>query len=321
VSLRVEQLIVRADRTPGITHEFAKGELCVVLGRNQAGKTSLCRQIAGLELSPPGSVCIDGVDVSRIGARDRSVAMVYQAFVNYPQWSVARNLASPMRGRDKADIRAAVEDIALRLGIGDLLERFPHELSGGQQQRVAIGRALAGDARVLVLDEPLVNLDFKLREELEDQLRTLIRDTDLCVIYTTSDPLAAFALGDQVLLLDDGHLLQSGKPVDVYTGPKSLAAADLMSDPGVNTVATTDGLLAVRPEHLTLAAQTPGSASFAATVLERETNGSETFIHCRHDDASSDQIWVARCAGLCEVHAGDQLTLYADPANLMRFSR
>ena len=172
------------------SHRFAAGAITVVVGHNNSGKTRLARAIAGLETSPPGTLRVDGVDISHQDARARSVGLVYQAFVNYPNWNVFNNVASPLhaRGVDAAGIGRTVRQLADRLRIGDLLDRFPHELSGGQQQRVAIARALAKGGRVLVMDEPLVNLDYKLREELESQLRELLLDRGPVVVYTTSDP-------------------------------------------------------------------------------------------------------------------------------------
>ncbi|MDA1073537.1 MAG: ABC transporter ATP-binding protein [Proteobacteria bacterium] len=335
MSLRLKQLKLRAGAPSGIDHEFADGELTVVLGRHHSGKSALCRLIAGLDAAPAGSLFIDGIDISGLNARLRPVAMVFQAFVNYPNWTVEQNLASPLRarhrrrGRDTAhhqgrgnggDAQAVarrVRMVAESLQIDLLLDRYPHELSGGQQQRVAIGRALAQDAAVLVLDEPLVNLDYKLREELEGQLRTLTRQTRQTVIYTSSDPLAAFALGDRVLLLKAGEYVQSGRPVDVYSRPVSLVAADLMSDPGVNLLFGPDHWLAVRPEHLSFKPPSADATAFPATIVERETNGSETFVHCR----CQDENWVVRSIGVTDAVAGAAATLYADPANVMRFER
>ena len=219
-----------------VSHRFAPGAITVVLGRNRSGKTRLCRLIAGLEQPASGRIELDGRDITRLPPGRRDVAMVYQAFVNYPHLTVFDNIASPLRaqraGRDVIDAR--VTEIAARLGLSELLDRLPAQLSGGQQQRVAIGRALAKGARVLVLDEPLVNLDYKLREELEVELRNMLTDGELTVVYTTSDPRDAFNLGDEVVLLEEGRILQSGPPLAVYRAPASEAAANLMSDPGVN---------------------------------------------------------------------------------------
>ena len=297
------------------SHRFAEGAITVVLGRNNAGKTRLARAVAGLDPSPPGTVFINGADVSTLSARRRRVGLVYQAFVNYPNWSVFDNIASPMKaaGRDgdADELRRAVEALAGRLQIGDLLDRLPGALSGGQQQRVAIARALAQQGDVLVMDEPLVNLDYKLREALSLQLREIVQSDGLTVLYLTSDPKDAFTLGDEVLLLQDRAKLQSGTPLAVYNAPVSAAAADLMSDPGVNRLGEQ---ILVRPEHLRLAPSADGDAVFEAEVNSVETSGAETFLHCRVGGVD----WVARLPGMADVKADTCVRLYVAQDDLIR---
>ncbi|MYK27683.1 MAG: ABC transporter ATP-binding protein, partial [Gammaproteobacteria bacterium] len=236
----------------------------------------------------------------------------------YPNWSVFDNIASPMkaagrgRDRDADEMARTVEALADRLQIGDLLDRLPEALSGGQQQRVAIARALAQQGDVLVMDEPLVNLDYKLREELSLQLREIVQSDGLTVLYLTSDPKDAFTLGDEVLLLQDRAKLQSGTPLAVYNAPVSAAAADLMSDPGVNRLGEQ---ILVRPEHLRLAPSADGDAVFEAEVNSVETSGAETFLHCRVGGAD----WVARLPGMADVQAGTRARLYVAEDDLIRF--
>lgn len=301
-----------------LTHEFSSGAITVVLGRNRSGKTLLCRLIAGLERPGAGAIEIDDADVSHLGPGRRSVALVYQAFVNYPNLSVYDNLASPLRARrQRADaIAARVRDIAGRLQLDGLLDRLPEQLSGGQQQRLAIGRALAKSARVLVLDEPLVNLDYKLREALELELRTMLHDEGLTVIYTTSDPRDAFNLGDRVLLLADHCAIQSGQPLDVYERPVSVQAAELMSDPGVNRYREAGRICVVRPEHLTLTAPAADVRAFDLDVLTVETNGSETYLH----GLVADSHWVAKLKGLHRIEAGERITLHARRESVLHFA-
>ena len=295
-------------------HRFRAGAITVVLGRNNSGKTRLARAIAGLEPSPPGTLAIDGVDVSGDDARRRSVGLVYQAFVNYPDWNVFRNIASPLLARriEPATASRTVHDLASRLRIDALLDRLPHELSGGQQQRVAIARALAQGGRVLVLDEPLVNLDYKLREELESQLRDLLLAEGPVVVYATSDPRDAFNLGDEVVLLEEHQKLQSGAPLEVYQAPVSVQAAHLMSNPGVNVLDTGEAL---RPEHLSLAPRNPDDLCFEGELESLETSGAETWLHCR----VGSRRWVARLSGMFQLTIGASVKLYASAADLLRF--
>ena len=296
------------------THRFAAGAITVVVGRNNSGKTRLARAIAGLETSPPGTLSIDGADISHQDARERPVGLVYQAFVNYPNWNVFKNIASPLhaRGVDAAGIDRTVRQLADRLGIGNLLDRLPHELSGGQQQRVAIARALAQGGRVLVMDEPLVNLDYKLREELESQLREMLLEQGPIVVYTTSDPRDAFNLADEVVLLDEREKLQSGSPLDTYRAPVSVRAADLMSNPGVNLLDTGEAL---RPEHLSVSPRGAGDLCFEGELEGLETSGAETWLHCR----VGARDWVARLPGMFHRPLGTPVRLYAHRTDLIRF--
>ncbi len=296
------------------THRFPSGAITVVLGRNNSGKTRLARAIAGLEETPAGTIAIDAVDVSLVDVRRRSVALVYQAFVNYPNWNVFRNIASPLYAKSVSPelVEKKVRDLAKRLQIDELLSRQPHELSGGQQQRVAIARALAKGARVLVLDEPLVNLDYKLREELEAQLRELLLKEGIVVVYTTSDPRDAFNLGDEVVLLDAREKLQCGFPLDVYRQPVSPRAADLMSNPCVNLLESGE---AVRPEHLVLQRRAADDLCFEGELEAVETSGAETWLRCRVDGRD----WVARLSGMFNLPKGELLSLYARPGDLLRF--
>lgn len=301
-----------------LNHEFDAGTITVVLGRNHSGKTRLCRLVAGLDRPTQGRIELDGVDVTAAPPGARSVALVYQAFVNYPNLNVFENLASPLRAQKRraVEIAARVQDIAARLQLDALLTRLPAQLSGGQQQRLAIGRALAKSARVLLLDEPLVNLDYKLREALELELRGMLHAEGLTVIYTTSDPRDAFNLGDQVMLLEDHAVLQSGVPLEVYERPLSAAAADLMSDPGVNRFREHGRLWVVRPEQLTLEPPPGAPRCFTLDVLSVETNGAETYLH----GMMGDSHWVARLKGLHRVESGQRVTVHIPREAVLGFA-
>lgn len=302
-------------------HQFAPGQITVVLGANQSGKTNLCRLVAGQNSRARGQVLLDGIDLKTVDPRKRPVSMVYQAFVNYPNLTVAQNIASPLLARrgqgmmDKKTVAARVDELAHKLQIHSLLSRLPHELSGGQQQRLAIARALAKQAPVLLLDEPLVNLDFKLREALEIELRELLRETNTIVIYTSSDPRDAFTLGDEVLLLAAGEKLQAGAPLDVYLRPQSLAAMQLMADPGVNKFERDSRICALRPEHLRTVTDTGIDMTFDMQVSAFETNGSESFVHGEVEGAQ----WVMRCDGMLRVTPGQHLKVGASASDVVQF--
>ena len=187
-----------------LSMDVRPGAVTVLLGATQAGKTSLMRIMAGLDVPSVGRVLVDGVNVVGVPVRERNVAMVYQQFINYPSMTVFDNIASPLKLRGEKNIAQRVNGLAEKLHIEMLLERFPAELSGGQQQRVALARALAKGAPLMLLDEPLVNLDYKLREELRDELTALFSTGDSTVIYATTEPGEALLLGGYTAVLDAG---------------------------------------------------------------------------------------------------------------------
>lgn len=317
--LELTNVRLRADHPDGFDHHFEAGQISVVLGTNQSGKTDLCRLITGLQTAARGRIRLDGTDWDKLSPQQRPVSLVYQAFVNYPNLTVSENIASPLRARrlSSGDIKSRVTALAENLQISELLQRLPHELSGGQQQRLAIARALAKDARVLLLDEPLANLDFKLREALEYELRELLIETKTVVVYTSSDPRDAFTLGDQVLMLEDGRKIQAGAPIDVYRSPNNIAAMELLAEPFVNRFADRGRSCALRPEHLVIGAAGAANTAidFNMHVTAYETNGDESFIH----GVVNENDWVIRCHGMQKADIGSALNLHAQLADVVRF--
>jgi glycerol transport system ATP-binding protein len=210
----------------------------VLLGATSAGKTTLMRLLAGLERPTTGRVLVDGKDVTGVPVQRRKLAMVYQQFINYPSLSVFENIASPLRLARQPDalVRQRVQMIAETLRLTPFLERRPAELSGGQQQRTALARALAKDAELVLLDEPLANLDYKLREDLRNELRNLFTRGRVTVVYATTEPQEALQLGDQTLVLDAGRLVQHGNTLEIFRRPATLAAARAFSDPPLNEI-------------------------------------------------------------------------------------
>src|SRR4051812_27591232 len=239
----------------------------VLLGATQAGKTSLMRIMAGLDRPSHGRVKVDGREVTGLPVRERNVAMVYQQFINYPSMRVADNIASPLKLRGEKDIASRVRQLAERLHIDMFLDRYPAELSGGQQQRVALARALAKGAPLMLLDEPLVNLDYKLREELRDELSQLFAGGGSTVVYATTEPAEALLLGGYTAVLDAGELLQYGPTAEVFHAPASLRVARAFSDPPMNLVSAEAANIGVRlragPE---LSIPLPPAASKSLTI-------------------------------------------------------
>lgn len=314
------------------------GAMTVLLGATLAGKTSLMRIMAGLDRPTEGRVLADGVDVTGVPVRQRNVAMVYQQFINYPSMSVYDNIASPLKLRGAGDIRETVRAMAARLHIDHLLERYPAELSGGQQQRVALARALAKDAPLILLDEPLVNLDYKLREELRDELSELFAEGHSTVVYATTEPGEALLLGGHTAVLDAGELLQYGPTAEVFHRPNSIRVARAFSDPPMNlfparrtpsgfvlqgelaveralpqdagaeiTAGLRAGALDVEPR--------PGHIGLPGVVKLAEISGSDTYVHAQ--TAAGDV--VAQLPGVHRYTLDQRLQLYFDPAQTYAF--
>ena len=222
---RVGQQVGAAIHLYPLDLELVPLQVTVLLGATQAGKTTLMRLMAGLDAPSTGRVRVDGADVTGLPVRHRNVAMVYQQFINYPSMTVADNIASPLRLRREPGIDETVAKIARRLHIEPFLQRLPAELSGGQQQRVALARALAKNAPLMLLDEPLVNLDYKLREELREELSQLFASGRSTVVYATTEPTEALLLGGHTAVLADGELLQYGPTAEVFHRPLSIRVA------------------------------------------------------------------------------------------------
>ena len=314
------------------------GAVTVLLGATQAGKTSLMRVMAGLDKPSSGQVLVDGKDVTGVGVRERNVAMVYQQFINYPSMTVAQNIASPLTLRGEANVTQRVRELAERLHIEPFLDRLPAALSGGQQQRVALARALAKGAPLLLLDEPLVNLDYKLREELREELTQLFGSGDATVIYATTEPGEALLLGGHTAVLDAGELLQYGPTAEVFHTPKSLRVARAFSDPPMNLLAGTAhatgvtlkagqtlalALPGVADRELTVGlranalrlAPRAGDVALAGTVALAEISGSDTFVHV---DTAAGEV-VAQLTGVHFFDLGASITLHFSAAQAYVF--
>jgi glycerol transport system ATP-binding protein len=309
--------------------EVVPGTVTVLLGATLSGKTSLMRVMAGLDRPTQGRVLVDDVDVTQRSVRERAVSMVYQQFINYPSLTVFENIASPLRLKRAPGVDARVRELAQRLHIEHLLDRFPSQLSGGQQQRVALARALAKGAPLMLLDEPLVNLDYKLREELREELSQLFADGSATVIYATTEPSEALMMGGHTAVLDRGRLLQYGPTPEVFRRPCSIEVARAFSDPPMNLVTArrredaielAPGLrmpadfadlgsqaelrIGVRANHLRVDGVGSG-LRIPARVQLAEISGSDTFVHV------STQIGnlVAQLTGVHRIELGRELEL------------
>jgi glycerol transport system ATP-binding protein len=328
-------------RVDGQTHihstslALEAGGFHVLLGPTLAGKTTLMRLMAGLLAPTRGQVWFGGRDVTGVPVRERNVAMVYQQFINFGHWSVYDNIASPLRVQGLADteIKTRVGRIAELLRLSPMLERKPSELSGGQQQRTALARALVKDAGLVLLDEPLANLDYKLREELRDELPRLFADRDCTVVYATTEPTEALLLGGHTATLDEGRVTQYGESGTVYRHPDDLVTARAFSDPPINTVPVikrgarfelgsvaawpasaplqhlADGsyTFALRPHHVQPAEAGSGVA-VRGRVSISEISGSESVVHFALDG----QTWVSQSHGVHGFAVGQEAPFTLD---------
>jgi multiple sugar transport system ATP-binding protein len=220
----------------GIDLAVATGEFTVLVGPSGCGKSTLLRAIAGLEAIDEGSIRIAGEDVTHARPRDRDLAMVFQSYALYPYLTVRDNIAFGLRARrmPKAEIAARVARAAEMLAIAPLLERYPRELSGGQRQRVAIGRAIVRDARIYLFDEPLSNLDAKLRDGMREEIKRLHREIGRTFLYVTHDQIEAMTLADRIVLLNDGRIEQQGAPLDLFERPVNRFVAGFLGSPSMN---------------------------------------------------------------------------------------
>ncbi|MGI9420043.1 MAG: ABC transporter ATP-binding protein [Geminicoccaceae bacterium] len=222
----------------GVSLDIPEGEFAVLVGPSGCGKSTLLRSIAGLEQIDQGTIAIDGEDVTDMRPRDRDIAMVFQNYALYPYMSVFDNIAFGLRARkfDEVQVKRRVADAAEMLEITSLLDRLPRQLSGGQRQRVAIGRAIVRDARLFLFDEPLSNLDAKLRDEMRAEIKRLHQELGKTMVYVTHDQVEAMTLADRIVLLRDGVIEQEGAPLDLFERPKTRFVAGFLGSPSMNFI-------------------------------------------------------------------------------------
>jgi glycerol transport system ATP-binding protein len=321
------------------------GTMNVLLGPTSSGKTTLMRLMAGLDKPHSGKVLWQGTDVTGMRVQDRRIAMVYQQFINYPSMTVYDNIASPLRlmGVSKAEIDRRVNETADLMQLGPMLKRRPLELSGGQQQRCALARALVKQAGLVLLDEPLANLDYKLREELRAEIPRIFEESGAIFVYATTEPEEALLLGGHTATLWEGRVTQFGLTPQVYRTPVDAITARVFSDPPMNFLdiekrgavltfgdgqsCPAEGKLrdladgqytaGFRPNHLELEPHGTAPMVFHCGLVVTEITGSETFVHLDHHGAR----WVGLIHGVRDLRLGAPLDVYLDPDHVYVFSR
>ncbi len=293
----------------GVDLEVAEGEMIVIVGASGCGKSTLLRIVAGLETATSGIVRIAGRDVTALDPAQRDVAMVFQNYALYPHMTVFQNMAYGLKIRRMSppDIRKRVDDAAALLGIGALLERRPRELSGGQRQRVAMGRAIVREPKLFLFDEPLSNLDAKLRVQMRAEIKRLQRRLGVTSLFVTHDQVEAMTLGDRLVVMHQGHAAQVATPMEIWSRPADTYVASFIGSPAMNLLPATvengavrldQGLLlplpqasglphgqkltlGIRPEHLL-----PGAGGLTMQIELLEPLGSETVVHGRLPDGT-----------------------------------
>ena len=258
-----------------------EGEYLVLLGPSGSGKSTLLRLIAGLEQPTSGEIYIAGEPMAGLPPRARSIAMVFQSYALYPHKSVYDNIVFPLKaqGVETADRPAKVQWAAGLLGIGHLLKRKPRQLSGGERQRVALARALVREPSVFLLDEPLSNLDAKLRATARDELRTFQKRIGVTTLYVTHDQVEAMGLGDRIAVMNDGRLRQIGTPEEVYSNPADTFVATFVGSPPMNLIRRNDVIVGFRPESMLPGSERSGEGLTLSLDVQRiEYLGSERHV-------------------------------------------
>ena len=321
--------------------KLEKNTINILLGSTLAGKTTLMQIMAGLDKPTSGEIWFNNENVTGMKVQKRNVSMVYQQFINYPNFTVYENIASPLKiiGIEKSEIDQRVGKVADLLKLTPMLSKKPMELSGGQQQRTALARALVKDSDLILLDEPLANLDFKLREELREELPKLFKDRDCIVVYATTEPSDALLIGGYTATLLDGKVIQHGKTLDVYNKPNNLDSAKVFSDPpmniaNINKSGETCSLLSdkvswktslnlkdgnykvgIRPHNITTYKEGNNSIEINGKVIISELSGSESMIHFTNGDLN----WVSLSEGIHQKDVGENTKLFMNADEFLYF--
>ncbi len=328
--------------------KLQSGVFNILLGPTGSGKTTLMRLMAGLDQPTTGHLLFDDVDVSGQPVQKRNVAMVYQQFINFPNMTIFENIASPLRLQkmSQEQITQRVKDTSELLKLTPYLDRLPSELSGGQQQRTALARALVKKARLILLDEPLVNLDYKLREELREELPQIFKDAKTTVVYATTEPTEALLFGGYTAVLKEGAVTQYGETHQVYRNPCDLKTAQGFADPPLNLlqakkqgqcflfedqsqwnlaqysqIADGEYIFAFHPYHLALQQSENHTIELLGKVIVSEISGSESYIHLDMSGFPSSKIWVIQAHGVHNLEAGSSIHVYLKPESFLVFDQ
>ena len=347
MSLKLENITMVVD---GKTHIYdttlvlEKGTMNVLLGRTLSGKTTLMRIMAGLDVPTSGKIFWNGKDVTGMRVQDRNIAMVYQQFINYPAMSVYDNIASPLRllHKSKEEIDTAVKKTAALMHLSNQLDKKPLELSGGQQQRCALARALVKGSGLVLLDEPLANLDYKLREELREEIPKIFEESGAIFVYATTEPEEALLLGGNVATLWEGKVTQFDETSKVYHHPNNATTARIFSNPSMNFLQIkkegdyvffgkgekalashalsklSDGnyLAGFRPNHLDITEKNSDTIKVMAHLSVTEITGSQTYMHLSFEEDN----WIGLVNGVQNLTFDTTMPIYIDTKHIFVFA-
>jgi multiple sugar transport system ATP-binding protein len=324
---------------PRLNLEIESGKLTVLLGPSGCGKSTLLRLIAGLEYPDEGQILVDGEDITTLESRRRNIAMVFQNYALYPHLTVRENLAFPLQvaKADKLRIDREVTTTAELLGLTGMLDRYPKTLSGGERQRTAVGRAIIRDPRLFLLDEPLSNLDFQLRNQMRGEIKSLQRRLGKTMIYVTHDQTEAMTMADTLVVLEKGKIMQQGTPDEVYHRPANVFTARFIGSPPINilrgsmrngelhiesisspicrvTMPDGDYLIGIRPDDLVASSD---NAGVSITIDRVEFHGATTYLYGR----LGEQEIVARGTDRRHFEVGETIRVVFTPEVLHFFDR
>jgi ABC-type sugar transport systems, ATPase components len=333
----VEKLYGSIKAIKGVSLSIRDGEFTILVGPSGCGKSTLLRMIAGLESVQAGEICIDGRVVNTVKPKDRDIAMVFQNYALYPHMTVRQNMAFSLSlGRvKKAETNRRVEEAAAILGLSDYLERYPRQLSGGQRQRVAMGRAIVRSPKVFLFDEPLSNLDAKLRVQMRIEIKALHQKLGATMVYVTHDQIEAMTMADKIVVMRDGLIEQAGTPIELYEKPANTFVAQFIGSPSMNLLEgeLTDGgfrldggmvlpvsagaasgacFYGIRPEHIRLDPE-----GLPAKVLAVEPTGPETHVHVQ----LATQVLVCAFRDHAPIQPGSMIQILPDLKGVHLFAR
>ncbi len=283
---RITKRFGTREAVSGVSLAAEDGEFVVLLGPSGCGKSTLLRMIAGIEMPDEGAIHLAGREITRLEARDRDIAMVFQSYALYPHMTIAQNIGYPLKVRKQppTEIASEVEKVAARLGLATLLKNYPRHLSGGERQRVALARAIIRRPKAFLMDEPLSNLDARLRVDMRAELKHLQHELRIVTVYVTHDQAEAMTLAHRIAVMCDGKIQQYDTPANVYHRPANTFVATFVGSPSMNLIEQGDRTLGVRPEDVELSmTEQPGWKP--ARVYVTEEMGNETLVRLAVDDS------------------------------------